>query len=329
MSERAAGSGCGRAMRRLLACLLIPGTLLALLARSPRAPAPGGPIFSEDFEPLADGPLAGQGGWSGDPMNLRSEGTRLGSRVLDGFDVNGIRDSPGVRRPIDLGAVSGPLIVMSFDAFASSGAVGIRSHNAQVGLAGTSRDPRLVWANDTNVAPAWYFDARYLTGNPTHGVSIPGGHDRTVTLTLVIDRVRRETYGRYDFGGGVAGETPHYPVTPAAIEALSHVVIIQDGRSRTAYVGFEFDHICIFGATATGPEPLSVHGGPRLGRAGRVPASPFAPARRPGSGRIAAPGRKDPGRPEWTETPRAARMAHDEAIGRPDPDGRPDGRRSG
>lgn len=44
--------------------------------------AQAGIVFSENFESLSDGNLAGQGGWIGDEINLKSPG-QMGSRAVN------------------------------------------------------------------------------------------------------------------------------------------------------------------------------------------------------------------------------------------------------
>jgi hypothetical protein len=210
--------------------------------------------FSETFEELANGSLNGQGGWtgyqlqggvfapySGDVMNLADPGPHLPTRVINGFDVASPGNFGVAQHLFVLPTAGLPVIVFSFDAYASSGV----SHNSGMGLvsAPTPGGPNLDYLSwqINRFDGGWDF-ADQISG-PTVGYATHGGYDVPVHLTIVVDERSLTVYGRWNFGGGQTGETPHFPVSLASIQALNAVVVSQDWRMGSG--GIEVDNLLV------------------------------------------------------------------------------------
>jgi len=228
--------------------------ILALLAAGTTTTPVYATIFSEDFQSLSNGPLAGQGGWTGDSeIRLTTGNATLPTRIVDGHDVSGVtlpKRMTGVLHTIDLSSATSQ-IVLSFDAYATN-SVTPKSNNSGVGFNGLGNG--VMWSNGTSVGGAhWAFDARAISGNPSSAIDISGGHDSLAQMQIVVDKISLEVFGRWNFGAGQTGETPHYSVTSSAINALNSVFILQDFRDP--YVGTDFDNIVV----AAVPELASVY----------------------------------------------------------------------
>ncbi len=141
---------------------------------------------------------------------------------------------------------SNAVYTLSFDAYAYSGSP--RSHNAGVyfGLVGNLFG--IGWFMDSNSTNLWHFDARGICGSIQ---DIVGGYDKKVTFSVVIDPIKREVYGTYNFGSGTM-YTNHFALDLANFANLESVIIFQDYRSPGAYLGGDFDNLL---ATTTVPEP--------------------------------------------------------------------------
>lgn len=217
--------------------------ILALLAAGTTTTPVYATIFSEDFQSLSNGPLAGQNGWTGNSEIRLSTSSNLSTRSVDGHDWGGIGFF-GTDHAVDLSGVASQ-VVLSFDAYATS-AILPKANNSGVSFNGISDG--VLWKNATsNGSPRWTFDARGITGNSNNTWEVLGGHDTAVSMQLVIDKLSLEVFGRYDFGGGQTGETPHFPVLLSKINAVTHISILEDYRfaDMLPFVGVDIDNITV------------------------------------------------------------------------------------
>jgi hypothetical protein len=207
--------------------------------------------------------LVGQGGWVGTGNVPVVQG------VIDGQ----INPGGGPLQYADhaLSLPGSAPVTMTFDALAysQSGQAHLRSSGSQIGLGSAGFNFLVNWTQDTNLTnyayPAWIFDARPLTGNPTALVALPAavsllGFDHWVNLGIVIDRVNLQVYGVYDFGSAngqqITGQTPAIAVSAAQITGLDRAAVLEDYTYPTYYLGAEYRNITInTGGTAVGLYP--------------------------------------------------------------------------
>jgi len=217
------------------------------------AVADAGVIFSEDFESLTDGNLVGQGGWTGDAVNLSSSGTHLGTRVSNGLQFVGPSTQHATLHALALPTTG--RVVVDFDAFAIT-TTSPRSHNsgllvtAPVAPGGSQLFAG--WFNNSFATdgPKWTFEET-LSGNALFAF---GGHDEPVSLAIVLDYDNNEIFGRYDFGSGVM-ETTKVSVSAADLQALNSLTIANDFRGT---LGVELDNITVNSVASAVPEPSSL-----------------------------------------------------------------------
>ena len=216
-------------------------------------PAQATIIFSEDFDSLADGNLSGQGGWTGDDMRIRT-GAGLGTKVVDG------RIDPGTgifaRSRHALGTLgSTERYTLDFNAYPHSSAP--ESHNAGVFFSDSSSTLLAGWFWDTTFSGDWDFDVRNLTGNSGDLEGHAGSFDTAVSLQVILDPVAGEAYGRADLGSGFF-ETTHYTITGAQFATVDSVLIFQDYRSPTVYLGAEFDNFTVDAVVIAEPSAIAL-----------------------------------------------------------------------
>ena len=201
--------------------------------------------FEEDFESYAEGSeLDGQGGWTtnGSPL-IVSTGGGIGSKVGNGRIVSQAGDFSLSLRELPASAPLDPTQVysVSFDAFAHSMSPEL-SHNSGVFLYDEAGVHVVGWFAENN------------SNTPTPNVSwvftlgdcaevIAGGFDNIVSLEIVLDPEKQQTFGRADFGAGVV-ETAPCPMPPDAFAAIAQVGILQDFRfTGSNFLGVEIDNI--------------------------------------------------------------------------------------
>ncbi len=216
-------------------------------------PAPATIIFSENFDSLADGNLSGQGGWTGDEIRIGT-GVGLGTKVVDG------RIDPGTgilaRSRHALGTLgSTERYTLDFNAYPHSSAP--ESHNAGVFFSDSSSTILAGWFWDTTINDKWDFDVRNLTGNSGDLEGHAGSFDTAVSLQVILDPVAGEAYGRADLGSGFF-ETTHYTITGAQFATVDSVLIFQDYRSPTVYLGAEFDNITVDAVVIAEPSVIAL-----------------------------------------------------------------------
>lgn len=227
----------------------------AIAASLVATPAAATTLFQEDFEAYAVGSnVTGQGGWVPDYVTSAinvGNGSFLPTKVLNGLDpTNGALNYTA--RPLGFALDPNRITTLAFDAYAKSAA----THDATIGL-GNSSIQNLVqsgpyWFNNFFADHGWHFFAQALTGNPGDFFDVPGGYDRPLRMSIVIDGLANEVYGIYDFGGGPL-QTPHYAVTDAQIVTLNEVGVEFDFRGT---FGPELDNLRVFDNVAAAvPEP--------------------------------------------------------------------------
>lgn len=95
-------------------------------------------------------------------------------------------------------------------------------------------------ANGAPTTYGWYFDPRGLTGGSAQD-AITGGFDVPAKFTVIVDPIKMETYGTYDFGSGPI-ESTRYSFTAAKFADLTNLKIFQDWRSGS-YTGILVDDL--------------------------------------------------------------------------------------
>ena len=217
-------------------------------------PAPATIIFSENFESYADGSnLSEQGGWTGDEIRIGT-GAGLGTRVSDGRNDPGTSILAFARHA--LGTLSSiERYTLEFQAYPYSTAP--ESHNAGVFFSDSSSTLLAGWFWDTTVSGDWDFDVRNLTGNSGDLEGHAGNFDTAVSLQVILDPVAGEAYGRADLGSGFF-ETTHYTITGAQFATVDSVLIFQDYRSPTVYLGAEFDNITVDAVVIAEPSAIAL-----------------------------------------------------------------------
>ncbi len=222
--------------------------------------ATAAPIFSEDFDSYADGSnLSGQGGWVGDIMYVNNGTYMTGSKVLDGRDDIPTKTISISRNGFGSSLDSSAISTMTFDAYATTTAP--LTHNSGVGLDNIAGGTLVAWwpVKAQSGVFSWSFAPTGLVGSGNYHL-VAGGYNEVVSMSIVVDGVANEVYGKYDFGSGGTGETPHYSVTDAKIEELNSAVIYADYRSPQnattphgdTFSGGEFDNMVVV------PEPASI-----------------------------------------------------------------------
>ena len=204
------------------------------------------PPFVDNFNSY-NGPLNGQGGWTGSPDIPVLKG------VVDGTKDPGTGMFEIVDHPISAPG-NGANLQLLFNAFAYSQSIDghMASHNSQLGLymAGLNSSYGVGWVVDNGIAaasdgspPHWEFDTRPLGGN-IFPLTPQTGFDQWVTLGIVVDQANMQVYGVYDFGQGLQ-ETPAIHVTPTQIAAIRDVEIQEDYRFPTFFLGAKYDNVSV------------------------------------------------------------------------------------
>ncbi|MEO1834317.1 MAG: hypothetical protein ABGZ49_02390 [Akkermansiaceae bacterium] len=130
----------------------------------------------------------------------------------------------------------GPLVVTSFDTFAS---VPGGSHNSGLNIQSTDGSVSLGWFYAVN-QPGGAAYVFYGSGD-SFDLLAPT-IDQLNQLAIVFDTDSLEFWGTYDLGGGVTGETPHFSASLPELQSLEVVRILQDFRG---IAGVEIDNILI------------------------------------------------------------------------------------
>lgn len=207
---------------------------------SPDGPESQDRLFMESFESYPAGAiLAGQGGWTGAAVYV-DNGPGLRSKVIDGHHVADAKLATLVH---DLEPLpSDRIIELRFHAYAQSAPP--ISNNSGVFLTATGPgDPfDIGWSADRSNGNRWMFDARGLLQDTTRISYAPGGYDVYVSLVVVLDPIRGEVYGRYEFGNGGI-ETVRFPMTMEQFASIRAVTILEDFRVPAMYQGVELDDI--------------------------------------------------------------------------------------
>ncbi|MFN7939398.1 MAG: hypothetical protein U0R19_39090, partial [Bryobacteraceae bacterium] len=99
-----------------------------------------------------------------------------------------------------------------------------------------------------NATGFWVFDARGATGNNQNSWQTPEAifttYDRPGKLEVIVDGLNGLVYGKYDFGGGISGQTPQFAITSQQISQLAAVTIYVD-LNTPGRLGGEFDNILV------------------------------------------------------------------------------------
>ncbi len=216
-------------------------------------PAPASIIFSENFDSLADGNLSGQGGWTGDDMRIGT-GAGLGTKVVDGridpgtgiqsFSIHAIGSLSSIER-----------YTLDFDLYAHSTGPESNAAGAYFSDSSSSLSVGWNWAGFTFLD--WQFDARVLTGNSGNIEFLTGVFDTAVDLQVILDPFAGEVYGRADLGSGFV-ETTHFAMTAAQFATVNSVLVFQDFRSPTVYLGLEVDNITVDAVVIPEPSALAL-----------------------------------------------------------------------
>jgi len=136
--------------------------------------------------------------------------------------------------------------VLSFDAFAVSSGTATTNTGVYFGKAVSPlNNLALGWGMQTGNL---VFDARFATGNQLNEWSIPypvfAAYDRPGKLEVIVDGFNGLVYGKYDFGGGISGETAQFAITGAQISELAAITIFVDFNTP-GRLGGEFDNILV------------------------------------------------------------------------------------
>lgn len=215
-------------------------------------------IFTENFSGFANGNVDGQGGWSSaSGMSVRTDGMLPGSVLSGLLDVT----SDGVRwasHGVSLVGESGT-IVLGFDVFGLVANIsdGEYSHNSGAGLG----------FDGTSIAAGWTayeglgyrFDATGLAGGGASEIKF-GGMQDLAHLEVVIDRVAGEVFGRYEYVGGVTGETTHFSIV-GNVDLLTSLTVKQDQNLTVApqfYTGVDLDNFSLVANPTSVPEPFTL-----------------------------------------------------------------------
>lgn len=164
----------------------------------------------------------------------------LGTRVVDGFDSSPVGLVIATHPFSQSGG--GPLVVTSFDTFAS---VPGGSHNSGLNIQSTDGSVSLGWFYAVNQPGG---AAYVFYGSRDSFDLLAPTIDQLNQLAIVFDTDSLESWGTYDLGGGVTGETPHFSASLPELQSLEVVRILQDFRGIS---GVEIDNIRITRA----PEP--------------------------------------------------------------------------
>ncbi|MBS1831027.1 MAG: hypothetical protein JST93_37385 [Acidobacteria bacterium] len=222
----------------------------------------GGVLFTEDFESYADGSiLGGQNGWqdttTGSQRMRVGNGNYLPTRVLDGRDTpvccGGISFAA---KPFSQAINPQSVTILSFDGYAVSSGTPTTNTGVYFGAAAQILNNLSVgWG--TNTTGFWVFDARGATGNSQNSWETPEPifttYDRPGRLEVIVDGINGIVYGRYDFGGGISGQSPQYAITSQQISQLGSVAIYVD-LNTPGRLGGEFDNILVEDV----PEPVNL-----------------------------------------------------------------------
>jgi len=259
-----------RREREIAVRIIVGITLAALLSFTFMSKAfAASIIFQEDFESYAkNSNLAGQGGWTGSEIRV-STGSGIGSKAADGQN-NPETSAFGIVTNTFSSALSQTEVyTLTVDAYAH---ISPRSHNAGVNFDDTSDGGFEVgWVPLNNPlsaqgfkGPAWLFDARGLTGDSSalevfdNTLDFGGaGFDAVVGLSVILDPLNLELYGRVDFGSSFV-ETTHFGISLAQFSTIDGVMIFQDYRTPLNFLGAEFDNIIVTSSASAVPEPTTM-----------------------------------------------------------------------
>ena len=222
-------------------------------------------IYLADIISYADGNLIGQGGWIAGPSepSVASPHLPVRNNMIDGQTDPSLPSQLSAHHLLSFTKGVPARLELTFDAVAYSASTAghKRSSNGHVGFGVGNAQPRTIfgfgagWFPDTMDGLAfWTFSATFLTENRSHRFPLVNGHgfDARVKLGVVIDRVKHEVWGTYDFGSGSA-ETTRYSVTSEQIAAIDRVVVVQDYRCPHQYVGTQIDNVVVRGAWKSSP----------------------------------------------------------------------------
>jgi hypothetical protein len=116
------------------------------------------------------------------------------------------------------------MTTLLFDAYAVSSAPTTHDTGVSIDSLGPGFGANHIrWQADTvGGFRGWRFVVS--VGGSSNLFSVPGGFDRRVVMSIVLDGVANEVYGLYDFGGGFV-QTPHFAVTDAQLADLNAVLL--------------------------------------------------------------------------------------------------------
>ncbi len=194
------------------------------------------PTFADNFNSYTNGNLAGQGGWTGNDV-------QVANGIVDGAIDPKTGLISTVQHPITP-VTSGVNLQLLLNAFAYSQTITgihLRSSDSGIGLQSS-----LTWYmnTDTPGAPRWIFDSTFLSGGTTFSPPTGTGFDQWVTLGIVVDQVNMQLYGVYDFGQGLQ-KAPAVPITPAEIAQITNVHFLEDYSKPSVYLGANFDNLVV------------------------------------------------------------------------------------
>jgi hypothetical protein len=197
---------------------------------------PSETLYEEDFEPYAAGSsLAGQGGWVGDDVRV-GDRAELGSRAASGQIDTGSAARAVVRHPLP--PIDGGVAELTLRAYAY-----LRQPlTDKAGVFLSDGEIDVGWLASKGAGLAWRFDLRALTGEVEDFEDLFGGYAEPVALALVIDDLRDEAYGRYDFGDGPR-TTRRIAIPAGAAARLTSVAIVQDYYDPTDHLGADLDEL--------------------------------------------------------------------------------------
>lgn len=148
------------------------------------------------------------------------------------------------------------MLTFTFDAYAVLNSGGLPSHSSGAGLFASSRpapagfgfEGTSWWFNRT--FGGWQFDARMGVSGSEDFERIDGEFDKPVNLSIVVDKMNLQLWGRYDFGNENAGETARFTVTREQVDALDLVELTHDFRFAASRAS-EIDNIEVTAGPST------------------------------------------------------------------------------